>query len=323
VPDFGADPGNIRAVADLLDLLEKTSRTFALSIPPLPEPVRREVTVAYLLFRIADTFEDATHWPPADRIAALGDFGFLLKDGTREEARQLGQAWTQAGVSHHAGYRELIVETPFVFEAFSALRPEAAAILRTHVVRSAEGMAHFVARTGDEGLVLESLDDLKSYCYTVAGIVGELLTELFLLKESSSSLQPVARELRSRARAFGEALQLVNILKDADEDAAEGRRYLPAGVPRTEVFALAKRDLGVAGEYIEVLHRAGAPAGILEFTALPVALAWATLAQVEEKGPGVKVGRPQVFRIARNVRSAIERGERPPLYDRTLSGEPR
>ncbi len=306
---------------ELLDLLEKTSRTFALSIPPLPEPTRREVAVAYLLFRIADTFEDATHWPPAARIAALGDFRFLLKNGTRTEAERLGQVWTQAGVSRHAGYRELISETPFVFEAFAALRPEGAAILRSHVVRSAEGMARFVARTGDGGLVLDTLDDLKAYCYTVAGIVGELLTELFLLEESS--LRTVAMDLRSRARAFGEALQLVNILKDSDEDAAEGRRYLPAGVPRGDVFALARRDLGVAGEYIDTLRAAGATAGIVEFTALPVALAWATLARVEERGPGVKIGRPEVYRIVRRVRTALARGEDAPLYDRALLGDPR
>lgn len=126
-----------------------------------------------------------------------------------------------------------------------------------------------------------------------------------------------------RARTFGEALQLVNILKDSAEDAAEGRRYLPSGVPRADVFALARRDLGVAGEYIETLHCASAPPGILEFTALPVALAWAALAKVEERGPGAKVGRPEVFRIARGVRGSIARGERPALYDRTLSGEPR
>jgi farnesyl-diphosphate farnesyltransferase len=182
-------------------------------------------------------------------------------------------------------------------------------------------MARFVARTDEHGLTLDSLEDLRNYCYVVAGIVGELLTELFLLEEIS--LRTVGADLRGRARAFGEALQLVNILKDSAEDAAEGRRYLPASVPRADVFALARRDLGVAGEYIEILHRAGAPPGILEFTALPVALAWAALAKVEERGPGAKVGRPEVFRIARGVRGSIARGERPALYDRTLSGEPR
>jgi len=53
------------------ELLEKTSRTFALSIPVLPEPTRRQVMIAYLLFRIADTFEDAAHWPPAHASSPL------------------------------------------------------------------------------------------------------------------------------------------------------------------------------------------------------------------------------------------------------------
>ena len=305
---------------DLLDLLEKTSRTFALSIPPLPEPARREVTVAYLLFRIADTFEDATHWPKETRIGALEAFARLLENGTRAAAERLAREWNAAGVSSHAGYRELIAETPFVFEAFRSLSPDAREILQTHVARSAEGMARFVTRTGDEGLVLSTLEDLRDYCYTVAGIVGELLTELFLLEEIS--LRTMATELRSRARAFGEALQLVNILKDEGDDAAEGRRYLPPGVPRAEVFVLARRDLEAAGHYVDTLAAAGAPGGLLEFTALPVALAWATLEAVEKRGPGAKVSRPDVLRIARRVRRAIARGDSA-LYDRALSGEPR
>jgi phytoene/squalene synthetase len=151
--------------------------------------------------------------------------------------------------------------------------------------------------------------------------VGELLTEHFLHEEVP--LRTVSAGLRARARPFGEALQLVNILKDSEDDAREGRRYLPAAVPREDVFALARRDLGAAEEYIGALHGAGAPAGILEFTALPVALAWAALARVEETGPGAKVGRPEVFRIAQRVRRAIARGECPALYDRTLSGDTR
>ena len=52
--------------------LQKTSRTFALTIPLLPEPLQTEVATAYLLFRIIDTFEDATRWAPAQRAKALG-----------------------------------------------------------------------------------------------------------------------------------------------------------------------------------------------------------------------------------------------------------
>ena len=55
-------------MADLETLLIATSRTFALAIPLLPEPLRREVTLSYLLFRVADTFEDAASWPRARRV---------------------------------------------------------------------------------------------------------------------------------------------------------------------------------------------------------------------------------------------------------------
>jgi hypothetical protein len=54
---------------------------------------------------------------------------------------------------------------------------------------------------------------------------------------------------------------------------------------------------------------ARAPRGILEFTALPVELAWATLERIEEKGPGAKVTRPEVHFLARRVRRALEMGE--------------
>src|SRR4029079_7792588 len=73
--------------ARLRPLLQKTSRTFALSIPLLPEPLQTEVAIAYLLFRIIDTFEDATHWPPPRRAEALEQFLRLLKPGDRPEHR--------------------------------------------------------------------------------------------------------------------------------------------------------------------------------------------------------------------------------------------
>jgi len=296
------------SVADLLDLLEKTSRTFALSIPPLPEPTRREVTVAYLLFRIADTFEDAAHVLPEVRIRALRDFNGLVAASRRDEAVRLSREWTEAGVAAHRGDRELLAEVPFVLDAFYALSPGAAEAIRRHVIRSADGMADFVTRARDGRLTLSDLDDLKAYCYVVAGLVGEMLTELFLLDRPGLAAE--AGALLSRAGAFGEALQLVNILKDEASDAAEGRTYLPAAVPPREVFALARRDLVAAGEYIGALERARAPRGILEFTALPVELAWASLEKIEKNGPGSKVTRPEVYLLARRVRHALDTGER-------------
>ena len=294
---------------DLDRLLEKTSRTFALAIPMLPEPTRREVTLAYLLFRIADTFEDASHWAPSRRIAALSDFEGLLGSLSPSEASGLAAGWTAAGASSHAGYAELVERTPSVLSELAGLRPPAIESIRRHVVASARGMARYVARTEGTRLSLTSLEELKDYCYVVAGLVGEMLTDLFLIGQPG--LAAAAPFLRERAATFGEALQLVNILKDADSDAAEGRRYLPDGVPRRDVFALARRDLAVAGEYAAALQRVGAPRGILEFTMLPTELAWATLDRIEASGPGSKVSRIDVLRITRRLRRALDRAASP------------
>jgi farnesyl-diphosphate farnesyltransferase len=294
-------------MADLANLLEKTSRTFALSIPVLPEPTHREVMIAYLLFRIADTFEDAAHWEPERRILALSDFRALLAKPSRPDAERLAREWSAAHPAEHAGYRELISEVPAVLDAFFALSPGAVEPVRRHVSRSAEGMAGYVARTRGGQLVVRDVPDLKAYCYQVAGIVGEMLTELFLLDREQ--LASIAGYLRERAATFGEALQLVNILKDSSVDTSEGRSYLPAGVPRAEIFALARHDLSVAGDYIKALQEHGAPRGVVEFCALPVLLARASLDKIESHGPGSKVSRPEVFFLTQRLKKALDRGQ--------------
>ena len=278
-------------MANLDDLLEKTSRTFALSIPMLPEPTRRHVGLAYLLFRVADTFEDAARWPRDARLLALDDFGRLLE--TRGGERAAASRWLADAPVAHAGYLELLRETPAVMEAYWAVPAEARSVLRRDLLRTVSGMAGFVKRGDARGnLRLSSLRELRDYCYVVAGIVGELLTELFLL--DAEVLAPYASHLRRRSRFFGEALQLVNILKDSNSDANEGRVYLPAGVDRSRVFTLARRDLHVASTYVATLQRAGAPDGFVAFTGSPAVLAQASLDRIESTAPGAKITRAEV-----------------------------
>lgn len=291
-------------MADLEDLLVKTSRTFALSIPLLPEPTRREVTIAYLLFRIADTFEDAASWPQEERIAALDVFCDLLAEPDPEKTQYWARHWGAEVPTEHEGYSELMQHLPAVFEAFCDLGPEARKLVRQHTVRTAKGMAGFVARTDSKGeLKLDDLEDLREYCYVVAGIVGELLTELFLLDRRR--LRPIASYLSERSRAFGEALQLVNILRDSSFDLTEGRSYLPQGLERRDVLALARDDLSAASEYVLALQEAAAEDGIVAFNALPVLLAEATLDKVEVKGPGSKISRRQVSDIVAALELAL------------------
>ena len=193
---------------DFQDLLVKTSRTFALSIPYLPEPVRLQVTLAYLIFRIADTFEDAATWPQQQRIEALGAFGRLLQTSHPEEAERLARQWQAEVPIDHDGYQELIEKVPAVLEAYFELDPAARQTIGEHALRTIEGMGEYVARTDADGeLVLRDLEDLQQYCYIVAGIVGEMLTELFLAAapdlERAEGLRAPLPQLR-RSVAAGE-----------------------------------------------------------------------------------------------------------------------
>jgi farnesyl-diphosphate farnesyltransferase len=169
--------------------------------------------------------------------------------------------------------------------------------------------------TGPRGLELETVDDLRDYCYVVAGIVGEMLTELFLL--GRPGLAGVAEDLRNRAAHFGEGLQLVNILKDAQPDAAEGRVYLPRRGNTREVVAIAHRDLEAAAQYTELLRGAGAELGLVAFNAFVTKLAVANLQLLREKGLGAKLSRLQVAMISAEVTRAL--GQREPLFAELLS----
>jgi farnesyl-diphosphate farnesyltransferase len=296
---------------DLDDLLMKTSRTFALAIPLLPEPTRREVAVAYLLFRIADTFEDATDWPRATRMAALHDFAALaqLPSAAREvRARVLVSKWLQVKPVQHEGYLELLGETAAVLRELDSMPEGMQRILVRHSVRTAEGMATVVDRADARGaLRLRSVKDLTDYCYIVAGIVGELLTEVFLF--DTPALSGERAELERQMVAFGEGLQLVNILKDESSDAEDGRVYLPPGVSRDEVIALARRDLEAANRYVQALQRGQAPRGYLAFCGLSLVLAFASLDRLEAAGPGAKVSRDEVARLFGLLQARLDAGE--------------
>jgi farnesyl-diphosphate farnesyltransferase len=291
----------------LNDLLQKTSRTFALTIPLLPETTRRDVGVAYLLFRILDSFEDATLWSAPRRIRAIEEFIRLLNDSDLAGAAEAAKHWLDEPPLEHAGYLELIALTPRVLEWHRELGAEARERIRFHLARTGAGMAEFVARTNGSGtLQLGSLAELREYCYFVAGIVGQLLTDLYVL--GCPQLASVEPELHARAVRFGEGLQLVNILKDAQPDAAEGRVYLPSGVTLDDVFAIAQADLVAALEYTELLRDGNADFGVVAFNALNARLALATLGVLRDRGLGSKLTRGQLSGLAADVMHSIRSG---------------
>lgn len=280
-------------------LLQTTSRTFALSIPLLPSPLDHKITLAYLVFRISDTFEDADHLDRADRRRGLYGFCELLDDMSEVAAEQWALAWNQQRVSINDHYNRLLRETPQVIAAVGELDAPSREAIVQHAKRSACGMAEFLNRADESAcLSLSNLADLRRYCYFVAGIVGELITDLFILDRNDLAK---ASALRQFAGDFGEGLQLVNILKDASDDKKCGRVYLPEDVPVADVFELAFDDLRKAHLYVETLREMSAPPGYIAFCDAPIQLAKATLETVHKNGPGSKIPKDEMFALLQSV----------------------
>jgi farnesyl-diphosphate farnesyltransferase len=302
-PGQGPDAAAPLANEELADLLQRTSRTFALTIPLLDEPLATDVGLAYLLYRIADTLEDAPLWGRDQRLAALDSFGEWLVGADAE--RQWLDAVNASPPTGDAGCLALIARAEGVRTSVAQRGHDLSMAMTMDVVRTSSKMAEFVARQDEQGgLVLASLEDLREYCYAVAGIVGELLTEMFLTRDES--LEPERDALMDLAPAFGEGLQLVNILKDSESDALEGRHYLPAGVERAAIVALARADLASANDYVKLLEEAGASSHARTFCELPVRLAEATLDRLEEGA--AKLSREEVMTIF----AAVTMSARPP-----------
>jgi farnesyl-diphosphate farnesyltransferase len=254
------------------EILPGVSRTFAISIQLLPGQLGRAVLSAYLLCRIADTVEDDQAMAPAVK----GDLLDRLLQGFDDAA--IADAYPQeaAAVAGDATHVRLVQHTHLVFRLWRDLPPESAAAVRRWVEEMGRGMKAFVLRH-PTGIRIATLEEYREYCYYVAGTVGYMLTELWRANSRAIGSR-VHEALWTKARAFGEALQTVNILKDVAVDAErENSIYIPEQLLRahgsshatilspahetanhtalTELIALAWHDLDEARDYLLMVPR--------------------------------------------------------------------
>jgi len=277
----------------LPELLEGVSRTFALSIPRLPEPLREEVVIAYLLMRIADTFEDTSNAPFDARVEGIDAFCELMRRPESESVMRRLQAAAARVQPDNEGERAVLEHGASIVAAFTQIRPAARDVIADTCHEMARGMRLWMHRVDADGFLrVRSLTELREYCYVVAAIVGRMLTQLYLLEQPE--LAHLRYSLHERALAFGEGVQLVNILKDEADDALEKRAFLPPEVGREQLFTLARRDLVSASEFVELLRDAGAPSGVVAFNQITLQLCTAALVVTEARGAGAKLQRGQV-----------------------------
>jgi len=206
-------------------ILPHVSRTFALTIPQLPPGLRTAVTCAYLLCRIADTIEDEPALSPAATLAFLQRLSSVLEG--QEDPAPLAREIAQR-LSHRtlAAERDLVGNMARVVAVMKRLNePQRAAIQRC-VELMCRGMPRFQFSASLKGLARSS--DLDDYCYYVAGVVGEMLTDLFC--DYSPEIARHRPALSAIAASFAQGLQMTNILKDVWEDRSRGACWLPQDV---------------------------------------------------------------------------------------------
>ena len=215
-------------------ILPHVSRTFALTIPQLPAPLAGPVTSAYLLCRIADTIEDEPALTPPETLAFLQRFSAVVagEGDPSPLALEIEKRLTDRTLPTErdlVGNMDKIIRVTMSFG-----KPQRAAIQRC-VELMCYGMPRFQFNASVRGLA--RCTDLDDYCYYVAGVVGEMLTDLFC--EYSADIGRRRHALSALAASFAQGLQMTNILKDVWEDRSRGACWLPQ-----EIFTRYGIDLG-------------------------------------------------------------------------------
>ncbi len=228
--------------------LPKVSRTFALNIAVLEGELYRSILVAYLFCRIVDTVEDAAKLDPQKKIKLLLEFASLMQDADyRKEAlsRWIDDSKIVDGTPNDLN---LVFNSDRVFCVFESLPEKYQSQIIPSVVEMARGMAYFQKKFNfNELTLLENEDELEEYCYYVAGVVGEMLCNIFLQK--IPYLNSHAQEtLRRNAVSFGLGLQMTNISKDIVVDRGRGWSYVPRSFITENGLTIEEFN---SGQYVE------------------------------------------------------------------------
>jgi farnesyl-diphosphate farnesyltransferase len=321
--DAAVAAGDARRFCALV--LPAVSRTFAIGIRALPGQLGTAVLTAYLICRIADTVEDAPGLAPAAKGALL-DALLPCFDAAGADGRHASDAYpalcaaVTADPKADPAHLALVRHADLVFAHFRTLPAATQAIVRRWVTEMAMGMKKFVFLYPD-GIRIQTVEEFREYCYYVAGTVGYLLTDLWHEHAPRVISRAQYERLRERCRAFGEALQTVNILKDVAHDArVENSIYLPEQLLREHgsshaavlaaecvhesraaverLIRLAWADLDEARRYLLLIPRRALR--IRLFCILPLLYAHATLRDLAgssamlRPGGSVKISRREV-----------------------------
>lgn len=226
--------------------LNHVSRSFAFCIARLKEPFRTWVALSYLLCRSLDTAEDALWTHAESKLHSLLEFKSFIEHKPSFEKIQNWISDIPTTIKKEEA--ALLEDLALLLEDFYELKPSVQNKLRQAVVSMSEGMI-FYSRQHKTELKLLNLVEVNNYCFFVAGLVGELLTDLVkeIIPENKFS-----EDIYLKSYHFGLFLQKINLLKDQSEDEKQGRFLVP---DRNEMIASLLKNARGAVDYLISIPR--------------------------------------------------------------------
>lgn len=313
--------------------VQGVSRTFALTVDVLDEPMSSYICLGYLVCRIADTIEDASHISSETQAELLETY-----DAALDPENEIDAATFASAVEPHLPTGELdddwtvVRNAPRVLRTFGGLPDEVQRAIIPPARELVQGMTTFVDRYSDAGgLRIQTREELEEYCYYAAGTVGNLITNLLTRGSVASERR---QQLYETAEEFGLLLQLVNVSKDVYDDYTdEDNIYLPAewladeDVPQDQLVdpeheagaaTVVRRTASLAGSFLDdaetyletIPLRDG---NTLEAWAIPFLLAVGTLRELLSRPEDalsetdVKISREEVFAVVEEMSGTTDR----------------
>jgi len=257
-----------------MDFLEETSRTFLIPIQRLPNGLLEAVGSGYLCMRAIDEIEDHPDLDSSIKEIILRAISRTLQSAVD------GDQWDDLENTLNS-YRETIPGVTLRLADWLRLSPFAIAPrIWDATATMADRMANWVVANWQ----VTTQADLDRYTYSVAGVVGLLLSDLWAWYDGTKTD-------RINAIGFGRGLQAVNILRNRADDLARGVDFFPEGWGEVEMHAYARRNLDYADAYLRELPQGPA----FEFSKIPLGLAHATIDALSEGRS--KLSRSEVLRL--------------------------
>lgn len=212
--------------------MNRVSRSFALVVPWLEEPLQEQIATAYLLCRTLDNIEDCGQ-PLAWQKARFAEFKHLLVEPSHAPlVLRQWENYSWPGLTTDEAALMTLEDGLPLWLIYAAFPDHVQAICRHWISMMAAGMesildpAQATSMTWHGDIHLQTtVSGYNEYCYYVAGTVGGLGTELVIAHYGLTGR--VADRLMDGSSACGRALQKTNIVKDFVEDLERRVCYLP------------------------------------------------------------------------------------------------